>query len=176
MLEFLKTCFSINLNEYENIGIDLEINKLLAITFLAFLVGIVLYNTYRRNINLTLSQLIRHGAKNEESAETLKELRLDKIGTVRRLLLGDNLLTKLVARVDGKNESKEGEKAEGKNDIFTARFYIREEKYLLAESMSTRRDSSLVNTVIACAFTVILGVCIICCMPGILNIINTLLK
>lgn len=178
MLEFLKTCFSINLNEYENIGIDLEINKILAIAFTAFAVGIVLYNAYRRTIITTLSQLIRHGAKGVDTAKTLKELGLDGVNRVRRMLLGDNLLTKMVARVDSDGEKTESEKAEGGYvtvDFTTARFYIKEEKYLFAESMSTRRDSTVINTVIACAFTVIVGICIISCMPCILNMINTLL-
>ena len=179
MLEFLKTCFSINLNEYEYIGIDLEINKILAMLFTALAVGIVLYNNYRRSIITVLSQLIRHGAKSEETAKTLRELRLDGIGAVRRMLLGDNLLTKLVARVDTDGKISEGETEENTKktvDLSSARFYVKEEKYLLAESMSTRRDHSLLNTVIACVFTVIFGVCIIACMPGILNIINNLLQ
>ena len=169
-MEFLKTCFSINLNEYENIGIDLEINKVLAITFAVFITGIILYNSYRRNINLTLSQLIRHGARNEESAKTLKDLRLDEVAAVRRMLRGNNLLTKLVARAgDGKSETLD-------DDLLKARFYIKEEKYLLAESMSTRRDASVPSTVMACIFTAIVCVCIIACMPGILNVINNLLQ
>lgn len=169
-MEFLKSCFSINLNEYENIGIDLEINKVLTIAFSAFIVGIILYNSYRRNINLTLSQLIRHGARNKESAKTLKELRLDKVASVRRMLCGDNLLTKLVTRAeDGKSNTSD-------SDPLSAKFYIKEEKYLLAESISTRRDASVTSTVMACIFIAIVCVCIIACMPSILNVINNLLQ
>ena len=174
MIEFLKTCFSINLNEYENIGIDLEINKVLVIGFAAFIVGIILYNAYRRNINLVLSQLIRHGARSEESAKTLKELRLNGMSAIKRMLTKDNLLTKFVARVDRETETKDVA-TEVSIDFTTAKFYIKADKYLIAESMSTRRDSSLMNTVIACVFSVIVCLCIVACMPGILNIINALL-
>ena len=180
MIEFLKTCFSINLNEYENIGIDFEINKFLVLVFAAFTIGIVLYNSYRMSIKLALSQMIRHGARTEETARTLKELRLDNVRSVRRMLLKSNLLTKLTVRVD---EMKGGDKemnyvsidTETKRNLDTARFYINEEKYSLAEGISSRQDISILNTVIACIFSCIICICVISCMPVILEFIDYLL-
>ena len=46
MIEFFRDCFSLNLKNYENLRIDLEINKVLLIAFSALIIGIVLFNMY----------------------------------------------------------------------------------------------------------------------------------
>ena len=183
MLKVLKTCFSINLNEYENIGVDLEINKVLVIAFAAIIVGIILFNMYRQNIKLVVSQLIRHRAKSEDSAKTLGELGLHSNNAVRKMLLAENLLTRVVARCGERRFSHEEYKAltdEEKKEISTvdfdtARFYIREEKRTFAEGVVTRYNSSTPSTVISCVFAAIVCVCLVACMPGILNVINRIL-
>jgi hypothetical protein len=54
MFEVLKKCFSINLNEYKYIGVDLEINKIILCTAVVLMACIVVFNTYRANIKLTV--------------------------------------------------------------------------------------------------------------------------
>ena len=100
------------------------------------------------------------------------------------MLLGENLLTRIVARVGDRRYEYEEYKALTKEekekistvDYSTARFYIREDKLYLAEEVTARYESSLVNTVIACVFVAIVCVCLIACMPGILNVINNALS
>ena len=93
MFEVLKKCFSINLNEYKYIGVDLEINKIILCTAVVLMACIVVFNTYRANIKLTVSQLVRHKAKDEESAKTLSELGLDRSRAIKKLLGKNNMLT-----------------------------------------------------------------------------------
>ncbi len=180
MVKIFKECFSTNLNEYDNIGINLEINKVILVAFTALIVGVIFFNFYRRNIKLAVSQLIRHGAKSEDNAKTLGEIGLTNFAPIRRMLLGENLLTRIVARVGEKryeyNEYKALTKEEKKKistvDFATAKFYIREDKLYLADEVATRYGASRLNTVIACVFAAIVCVCLIACMPGILNVIN----
>ena len=183
MIEFFRDCFSLNLKDYENLRIDLEINKVLFIAFSALIIGIILFNMYRRNIKLAVTQLIRHGAKSEENAKTLSELGLSDARMINGMLLGDNLLTKIVARVGEKRFEYEEYKAltkEEKNEISTvdmssARFYIRPEMSYTADEISSRYTSSVPNTVISCVFAGVLCICLMMRMPGILNLINNIL-
>lgn len=184
MIRVLKECFSINLNEYNNIGIDLEINKLIMALSAALMIGIVFLNLYRGNIKLVVAQLTRHGAQSEESAKTLEELKLDKNRVVKRLLSGDNLLTKIVATAgekrytyeEYKTLSKEEKLKIEKKDVFESSFYIREEKSDLARNVVERYGTSIQRTVISCVFVALITMCIIACMPGLLNTINNLLE
>ena len=140
-------------------------------------------NIYRGNIRLVVVQLRRHNANSEETAKTLSELGLDKSVIVKRLFLGNNVLTKVVARVGEKKYSYEEyiklskeEKAQSeKIDFDTAMFYIKEQESDLAMSITEKYTTSIMRTVLASVFVGIMCICIIACMPGILNIVNNLL-
>ena len=183
MLKIFTDCFSINLNEYDNLGVSLEINKVILVAFAALIIGIIYFNFYRRNIKLAVSQLIRHGAKNVDNAKTLGELGLSNFAPIKRMLLGENLLTRIVARVGERRYEHDEYKALTKEekakistvDFATAKFYIREDKYYLADEVAARYGSSVLNTVISCVFAAIVCVCLIACMPGILNVIDSII-
>ena len=183
MLKIFKDCFSVNLNEYDNFNVSLEINKVILIAFAALIIGIILFNFYRRNIKLAVSQLIRHGAKSEDKAKTLGEIGLGNVTPIKRMLLGENLLTRIVARVGERRYEYDEYKALTKEekekistvDFATAKFYIREDKLALADNVAARYNSSVLNTVISCVFAAIVCVCLIACMPGILNLINNVI-
>ena len=183
MIKAFKECFSTNLNEYDKIGIDLEINKVVVGLAVAMIIGIIFFNTYRQNMKIMVSQLIRHGAKSEENAKTLSSLGLGKSVLIKRMLSRDNLLTKIVARKGEKRYgyeeyvgfSKEEKKALERVDFDTAEFYIREDKATLADGVAARYGASILNTVMSCVFVALMCACIIACMPGILNVINKIL-
>ena len=184
MVEVLKKCFATNLNEYNNIGIDFEINKFLVWVSAATMVGIIFLNLYRRNIKLLVSRLFMHKAKSEETAKTLSELGLAESRGIKRMLTGENLLTKIVGRVGESKYSYEEYKALPKKekvkrtsiDFSSAGFYVRNEHFLLGESVCFKYSTSIVRTVVECVFVVMICTCLIACMPGILNVINNLLK
>ena len=81
----------LNLNEFENIGIDIYIN----ILFFALAVVLILFAFF---FDLTVKQLVRHGAKDKKSAKTLSELGLLKNRFVKFMLSGANELTRIVLR------------------------------------------------------------------------------
>ena len=128
-------------------------------------------------------QLVRHEAYTEELAKTLAELRVDNTFVVKRVLSNNNILTKIVARAGAKAYSyeeyvalsKEERDAVEKIDFDTAAFYIREDKKNFALSVIEKYNTSIAKTILAVAFVAVMCVCIISCMPGILNVINRIL-
>jgi hypothetical protein len=184
MFKVLKKCFSINLNDYENINFDLEINKVILGAFCALMVGVVFFSIYRGTVRTVLMQLIRHRANSEENAKNLEELGLGKSRAVKRLLSGDNILSKTVSRVGEKkysyNEymalSKEKKQEVDKIDFSSAKFYIKDEMKDRANGFVEKYVTSIPRTIASCVFVAIICICIIACMPEILNGINNLLQ
>lgn len=183
MLDIFKKCFSVNLNDYENIGINLEINTVVLGAFIAVIVGVVFLNMYRGSIRYTVMQLTRHSAFSEDTAKTLKEIGLYDSRIIKKLLSGHNMLTRVVARVGAvkydyetyvKMSDEERKEAE-KIDFDFARFYIKEEEINRAGFIRERYKTSPVRTLVSCLFVAILCGCIIACMPGILNVINEII-
>ena len=184
MIENLKKCFAINLSDYDNINFSLEINKVVLGTCIALIVGIIVLNLTRSNMRLMITQLTRHKATGEESAKTLRELGLADSRIVKRLLSGNNTLSKTVARVGEVKYDYETYKAMDKKaraeaekiDFESARFYIKESEVTRASFISERYTSTVTGTVLASALVAILGICVIISMPGILDAINELLE
>lgn len=183
MLDIFKKCFAINLGDYENIGINLEINVVVLGAFIAVILGVVFLNVYRGNLKLMIMQLTRHGATNEDGAKTLKELGLYDSRIIRRMLAGHNMLTQVVARVGAteydyetyvKMSAQERKEAE-KIDFDFARFYIKEGEINRAGFVIERYVVSLPRTLVTCVFIAILCGCVIAWMPGILNVVNDLI-
>ena len=184
MLDILKKHFSVNLNDYSNINVDLEINKVVLGAFIALIAGVIVLNVYRGNIRLVIMQLMRHNAKDEESAKTLCELGLDKSHAVKKALSKRNVLTRTVTMVGAveydyetyKGMSKEARAESEKIDFDSARFYLDPEETYRAEFIIERYNTSIIRTAVICLFFAILCVCTIACMPGILNVVNSLLE
>lgn len=183
MLQLVKECFSVNLNDYESFGVDFEINKAIAIGFFILCIGAVALNIYRGNIRLMVNQLVRHGAYGEDNAKSLKELGLDKHKIIRYMLKRDNLLTGVVS-VKGKQEytyeeylalKKEKKLKEEPLDVDLAQFYICEEKKDRCEHILDRYVTSPTRTLVSVLFIVIMCVCIISSMPEILGMLDNLL-
>lgn len=180
MLETLKKYFEINLDNYKNINFSLEINKVILGAYIVMVIGIIYLSVFRKNTRLMVMQLTRHGAKNEDSAKTLKELRLADSRGVKKLLAKNNLLTKTVARVGAQQYdyetyvamSKKERKAAEKIDFDTARFYIKEEETNRAGFIIERYDVTVTKTVLSCLLVAIICGILIVCMPSILDTVD----
>ena len=90
-MKFLKEIyskfFSLNLNDYANIGVNLEINKLLFFVFLGLCVACFIINYNQSVVALILKKLLRAEAHSEENAKTLSDLGLKESKTAKRLIL-----------------------------------------------------------------------------------------
>ena len=184
MFKILKECFSINLNDYDNIGINLEINKVIFGAVVALIIGVIFLDLYRTNIKLMVTQLTRHNAKNEDDAKTLSAIGLNNNKIIKWLLTKENFLTKIVKRKGEKKFGYEEYKALSKKeriaaekfDMETAEFYIKEDKSDLAAGVMEKYGASVQSTAMTCILIVIISICVIACMPEILEIINNLLR
>ena len=184
MFEIFKKCFEINLNDYENIKFSLEINKVVLGASIVLIIGIILFNTYRSTIRNVVMQLIRREANSEENAKTVDELRLNRTFALKYVFKGNNVLSKIVARVGEKQYSYDEYVALDKKerakidsvDFDSARFYLKEEERDLALSIVDKYATSPLRTAMAAALVGIVCICIIACMPGILNVIDKILK
>ncbi len=177
--------FSINLNEYSRIGISLEINKLLLAVTIVFILLIVALHIYRSSTRSVVFALMRQNALTEDEAKTLTELRLDGF-FIKYLLSGQNLLTKVVKRQGAPEYTYEEYMASLKNkkikhkkekiDFASARFYISSDMKDRAEHIIDKYDTTVLKTALFCVLVAIIYICVAVCMPGILNLVNELLK
>lgn len=184
MIEFIRNCLSLNLNDYENIGIDFEINKLVLLVMLAFCVAAVFLSFYRGTIRLVVMQLIRHDAYDENNAKTLRSIGLGDNKMAKYMLKGDNLLTKVVRRVgevrysyEEYMEKKKAKTLDKENiNVDEASFYIDPEMRERADIISEKYVTSVYRTIMSIVLIVAIGICIILIMPEMLNLINILLN
>lgn len=182
MLDKLKEYLSINLKDYDNIGIDLEINKFLVILCAALCVSFFIINYKRAIISETVKQLLRHGAVEESAAKTLKELGLDSNGAVRRALSSDTQLRRMVAFVGEVKLSYEEyvamQKARKKPDapnLDEARLYVADGSLERAKHVYNSYNVSLLRTALLCVFCISVTVCLVLLSPELLTFIDSAL-
>ncbi|MBO5907536.1 MAG: hypothetical protein J6Q85_05255 [Clostridia bacterium] len=172
----------LNLKSYGNIGIDFEINRFLLIFMFIIIGASVAINYNRWVIITTIKRLVRHEAYDEETAKTLKELKLSSKG-VRSSLKNNGQLTRTVRRVGElatsyeeylKEVNTKGYKEE-KIDYDTTRFHIREECVEDAKIISLKSDVTPLGTFLLCVLIFAVFMCLFFLMPEILSLVNTLI-
>ncbi len=100
--EFYHKYIELNLKDYPNIGLDLEINKLLFFVFLALIAASVFASYIQASIALMVKKLLRTSSFNEESSKTLADLGLDKHKTLKFALTRATGSAALIIREVGK--------------------------------------------------------------------------
>lgn len=184
MFDVIKRCINTNLNDYENINFDLEINKVIIGSAIVLMIGIIIFSIRRANIRRIVMQLIRYGAFSQDDAKTVKELGFDKSTVIKTLLSGDNQLTRVVSRIGEKEYNydeyikldKKQREALDVIDFENERFYIKPEKKDRARNIVDRYITSIPRVVAVCVFVLIIAFCFVTCMPGILETINNMLE
>ena len=190
----------LNLKSYENIGIDLEINKLLLIIFIGLIAACVIISISQSGTALLLRKLMRLDAYNENGAKTLSELGLADHKGICRLITSDNgRISKIIAvvgikrlsyeeyldreqkRRDARKLPPEERKArlaelEGDTvDVKNARIYIPEDKRDYAAHVYSSSTGSVLKTVLSCVLLLAFYVVLMLLMPGILSLINSIM-
>lgn len=175
MKEFYTRFFLINLKDYYNLGVDLEINLvLLALLPVVMLIWIA-FHLWRNNTFLVVKRLARRDAVNEDSAKTLRELGLNDKAILKWMLSCDGQLTKIVKRVGAPSYTYEEyiklsakERRAEKIDFETAKFYLDSEKQGTVDKIVNRYEVRPHHTVLMCVSIVVTFVCVILLMPDIL--------
>ena len=99
---FYEDYISLNMKNYPNLGFDFEIVKVLLIAAVVLCVVFCVMDFHKKNAYLIIKQLMRHEAKNPESAKTLSELSLSENRAVRRSLASSSQIRSVVGRVGEK--------------------------------------------------------------------------
>ena len=179
--EIYEKYFLINLNDYPNIGINLEINKLVIALTLGLVIASLLINYHRSYTYLAAKRFLRYGATDEKSAKTLKELGINTL-SVRCALSRAGQLTKMIRRVGEPhysyeeyiNEAKTRKKEE-KIDFNKALFYLDSSGIDRARHISEGGAPSLLRSILFALLILTIGVCIFLLMPEMLTWINNIL-
>lgn len=184
-MKIIKEFFFLNFSQYENIGINFPIGVFLILLCIVGCASVFFLTYYRVFTRSLYSQLLRHNAKDEQSAKTLSELRLDKSFAIRSSLSRNNGQITYIVKRAGQEElsydeyvkktSAKGYKAE-KIDFSTARFYIPEDKTDRAKKLLENSDVSWVKAIIFCAVLVGLLIISIFTMKDMLSFIDALVK
>ena len=180
MLDDVKEYLSVNLNNYENIGINFEINKFILLCAVALCV-VAFYVNYRRALMVNIvKQLLRKNAISEESAKTLAELRLDSSRGIKKAICTSSQLRRLISIVGESRptyeeyvEAQKEKKKIDSPDPSTVRIYIRAESMDRAKHIYNTYNVSIFNTLLACVLIIAFGVCLVFVMPEILTLINS---
>ncbi len=171
----------LNLSDYENIQIDMQINLIV----LAFAIGIVIATIvlgfYRSAVQTLIKQLTRHEATDVSTAKTLSELSLSGKQYVF-VLKSSSMLKQMVARVGEENVSKavdgpNDEKSENAPEIdySTAAFYLRASGEERTKKVLSGYEASLVSSILLSILILAIAACITLCMPAILDLVNSIL-
>lgn len=185
---YIENYLSVNLADYENIGIDLEISKLLLLILIGLCISFFVIDWHRGYMLTAIKKLFRHEALDEESAKTLSELGLDRSWSVKWALSHDTRLSKIV-KVAGaveytyeeyvalmKEKKKRHEKEElDKPDLSTAKFYISSKKLDEARDIQQNYSPSVIKTSLFSLMFIIIFVAITIIMPDILTFINSII-
>ena len=180
---YVENFFLVNTNEYKNIGFDLYVNLILLAITLGMCVAIFCLWYKRAAMSLLIKQLLRHEAFDEASAKSLKELSLSDSGAVRRMLLKDGQIRKMVRRVGEKRYTyeeyvalqKEKKRIDEAFDVDKGLFYVEKEEINRARSFYERFSGSVVRAVGFSVFLLIIFVCISLIVPEILAVIDQFL-
>lgn len=181
--KFYKDYFFINLKDYPNIGIDLEITKILFCLLIGIIIATAILNYRRASTIKVIKRLLRYDATNEENAKTSKELGINE-KSLSFILSNNSRLNRLISKVGQKEYtyeeySKEIKKRgykEEKTDYKTARLYIREDAIEEAKFLSEASAPTLLSTVLFCVMMVAIFFCIILLLPEILILFNNILE
>ena len=177
----IKEYLSLNLKDFENIGIDFEINKFLVLVGLSLCIASFIISRRRALLCEMIKQLFRHGATSEEGAKTLGDLGLLGSRGIRRALISDSQMRKLVNFVGERNLSyeeyialsREKKKTFDVPDFNTARFFVPEKSLDRAKHVYNTYSTSLIHTVLLCLLCISVTVCLIMLSPSIVALVNS---
>ena len=184
MFSDIKELLSLNLKDYENIGVDFEINKFLLFLAIGLCAASFVIN-YRRSLIIdTVKQLFRHNATGEENAKTLTELGLMSSSGIRKAVVSDSQLRKMIRVVGEVNptydeylaSTKRGGKKLPETDITTARIYIPDESLERAKFVYNTYSTSLLKTILLCVFIIAVTVCLILVSPSVITTVDSILS
>ena len=180
-MEFIKDFWSLNLNQYENIGLYFPVGVFLVLLCVVMSGAAFFLTYYKRNTVTLYKQLLRHEATCEDKAKTLRELRLDASHAIRSALSkSSGQLTYVVKRVGEVKENYEEyiKKSKGRGykpekiNFDEARFYIAEDKVDIAKKNVSGAEPAWWKPIAITVTMVVIVVLLAIFLPDILSAMN----
>lgn len=173
----------LNLNQFENIGLNFPIGAFVLFASVAMCVSLFAFHYHKSYTTAFIKGLLRHEAVGDKKGVSLKKLHLDGSYFLKLTLSRKSgPITHITARVGAKEISyeehlekiKEKGYKEEKIDFESALFYIRDDMVDAARAEADKHDSSwlkpIIISVIILAITVVLSIY----LKDILGFINNL--
>ena len=181
-LKIFRDFFSVNLKDYPNIGIDLEITKVLFCFTIGLIVTTIVVSYIRLQTNTLIKKLLRHEATEEENAKSLEKLGMNSFGA-SVAFLSKGRLSKIVYFKGQKEYTyeeyteliKSKDFKEEKIDFKTAEFYIKPDKIEEAKKIIDVPTTSVLSLVLLCILIIAVFTCLMLIMPELLSFINSLI-
>ena len=197
--DFYTKYFELNLNDYPNIAINLEINKIIAVLFIGLCIASVFLSIKQAKISLLLRKLMRAEAYSTDTAKKLPELNLaGNKGIYSIITSSSGVISKLIAVVGQKKltyeeyvalEKKKRDERKlppkertniadsspefpGIDDIS---IYIPEEQRDYAMRFYEMNTGSPIKTVLGCLLILLIAAALILLMPSLLSALNGML-
>jgi hypothetical protein len=178
---FYRDYFSLNLKDYSNINIDLEINKIIFFIFIGIMIATVVLNYRRYCMIVLIKRLLRYDATDITNAKSISELGIKKHHA--KCAMSTGRMSKIVYSTERREYTydqysqmiKQGKGREEKIDFLNERLYIKETEFDNAHLIADNNHPTVFNTFLFCVFILASCVCIMFIMPSILNFINIFL-
>lgn len=204
-MQFFKNIYDkylcVNLRDYENLGLNLEINKLLFFVFVGLCIASVFISINQAKISLLIKKLIRSEAFSEQAAKSLSDLGLGNDKGIKSILSKQSgVITRIVSFVGYKKptyeEYVEAQKAKKKNkylpkelkdnndknaslllspDFDTVSVYIDESQIDYAKHYYKTNSSSISKTIFSCVLIMVFYIAVMFLMPTLLELVNSIL-
>ena len=180
MFSHIKEFLNLNLNDYENIGINFPLGLFLILITVAISISAFIISKRRGDRAVFLKQLSRHEAFSAESAKTLVELRISPTYFLKKMLTQSGELTSIVKRVGASTYSyeeyvklsKSRSFKEEKIDFATAKFYISDTGRDRARGLYERESPSLARPIMLCVMLFVMLICLSFLIPELLTLLN----
>lgn len=170
----------LNLNEFDNIGINFRFNLFLLFFALTICIAAFVYEYKRNNAYLVVKQLLRHKATSPENSKKLLDLGLDT-ARIRLFLSGGYIVSRVISFVGREKCSydeyvkmnKTERKKADKIDFSTVSMYISEENMPSANKIATEYRASFIRVLIFCLLIILVYVGIAAVSSEVFNYINS---
>ena len=182
MQNFIDKYLELNLKDFEKLGFDLEITKLLGFVFLGIMLAAVALNVIKQNGALVIKALLRYECSSEETAKTLSELHITSPIAARVAFSDSGRLRRIIKRVGEVEYSYEEyvklqkeKKKPSRPDSNTTPIYIPKERLDEAKKIFDKGAPTVLDSVLICVLLLALYVCLVFLMPTLVSLINSML-
>ena len=182
MQNFIEKYLELNLKDFENLGFDLEITKLLGFVFLGIMLAAVAMNLIKQNTSLIIKALLRHECTSEDTAKTLPELHISSKIAAIVAFSDSGRLRKVIKRVGEVEYSYEEyvklqkeKKKPKKLDSKATPLYIPKDKLDEAKRIFDKGSPTALDSLLICVLLAALYVCFIFIMPTLVSFVNSIL-